>query len=111
MSRSLGPWKRFYVGNDEWKVFLAPAKHRFLRKDKHGGPYAGRCRFTPRHILLCDDLVEDVLYDTLVHEVLHVVLQGVVGDEGGLNEAAVSAIAPGLAAILGQLLEGWPEVA
>lgn len=97
--------RTFGYQGETWKVFTAPGTHRYLKKDVHGGPYAGKCMLNQRRIYIRADLSPALYAETLVHEFMHVVDSTVV-KTSDLNEAIVAAWAPGLAEILTQLVTG-----
>ena len=106
-------WCRFYNANEElWTVFLATRKTcRWLRKDKHGGPYVGRTWFARRRIYIETNQSPAELFDTILHELTHVAIRPLALPPA-MDEEIVRSVAEGLWPIFGSMpiaLPAMPE--
>lgn len=104
-------WFRFYNANEElWTVFLATRKAcKWLRKDKHGGPYAGRTWWKRRRIYIETEQSPAELFDTIIHELTHVAIRPLYLPPA-MDEEIVRSVAEGLWPIFGSATIEFPPL-
>lgn len=104
-------WLRFYnADGDPWTVFLATrATCKWLRKDKHGGPYAGRTWFSKRRIYIETNQSPESFFDTVLHELMHVAIRP-LGLPPAMDEEIVARMAEGMWPIAGSIPIEFPAM-